>query len=871
MDVLGKAGRRLAAWLSRRRRDDDLRAEMEAHIAQRRQSLIDEGMDPRDAAYEAQRMFGNPTVMREETRDMWSVRWIDAALQDVRFGIRLLVRTPVFSVVAILSLACGIASAVAVFNIADAVLLRTLAVAAPDQLRAFRVEMRMGAASKIVTGVPEGAFTGLQRDADFADYIGFRPSGDVLLDASARVVRLEFVSPRYFEVLGVPARVGRVLGDADYGGGSPVAVLSESLWRSAFEADPAIVGRTIRLNGEPAMVVGVARNFAGVIADQPAGVFVPLRSTGSIDPPSSNFSVTLLARLHPGITPEVGAQRHAALYRVTMPSAGPPMELHTTLVDASRGVSAAREQLAAPLWFGLALAGVLVLVACANAGALLLSRFVSRRAEFAVRLAIGAGRRRLARQLTIEALLLAAGAAALGLFAGWAAAPWLLRLLPDSGGARFELRFDHRLLIFTVAVALASAGGAVAASLVRLSRSDVSGLMKTESRTLASGSRRTTRLLIGAQVAASLLLAVGAVSLARSLWNLSDVPVGFDPRRTLFVEVNAAGLVDVSRVAAYHGALREGLTLVPGIERATLAQFGLLTAAATTGTVDVEGFTPSVDADRMSRMFFVGPDYFETLGMRVLTGRALNEQDMSERPRAVVVNERFAIFYCGGTSRALNRTVNGDLRIVGVVADAHYNTLRDDGSRAMFVSYVPVQRPQMTHVLRTGHAADANIAAAVRAVVSAHDPRLRPKLTSGEQLVAAALARETFMATVAILLAALAVTLACAGLYAAQAYAISRRRAELAVRLALGASTRDVVRLVLRDPITTTLAGIAAGVPAAYLVTRSAGALLFGVPIFDPLTVAGCSAALMAAALLAAALPARRATLIDPVTALRDA
>jgi predicted permease len=861
--------KRALALFRRSRIDADLREELEDHVDLRRRQLIEDGMDADTARREAVRMFGNVTALRETSRDAWTFPPFESLLQDVRFGIRLLAHTPLFTAVGVLSLAVGIGSAVAIFNIADAVLFRPLPVRAAQELRAFRVEMRMGAASKIVNGVPEEAFAGLQREAEFADYIGFRRSGEVFLDEGTRVVRVEFASPRYFEVLGVQPRVGRLLTDIDHSGDAPVAVLTEPLWRAAYNNDPAIVGRTIRLNGQATTVIGVARHFNGLVADRSADAFVPLRATRAIDPPSSNFSITLVARLHPGITTAVAEQRHAALYRVGMPSGRAPMELRTTVVDASRGISEARELLAQPLWLGLALAGVLVLVACANTGALLLSRFVSRRGEFGIRIAIGAGRLRLARQLAIESLLLSGCAGGVALVTGWGAAPWLMRLLPDGSGTTFELRFDYRLVIFTAGTAAACAAGAVIASLVRLSRSDVSSWISTESRTIAAGSRRAIRLLIGTQVAASLLLAIGAISLARSVWNLGDVPVGFDPRRTLFVDVNAAGLMDSSKAAAYHGALRNRLASTPGIERATLAQFGLLTAAATTGTVDAEGFTPATDDDRLSRMFFVGPEYFETLGMRLLAGRVLTERDITDPPRAIVINQRFAAFYFGGTHEALGRTVNGNLHVVGVVAEAHYSTLRGDESRAMFVSYMPMQRAHMTHVIRTRGPADAS-GAAVRAVVASHDARLHPQLTTGEQIITAAVARETFLATVSTVLATMAITLACAGLYAAQSYAVSQRRGELAVRLALGASSRDVLRLVLRDPVATTLAGIVAGIPAAYLVMRTARSLLFGVPVFDLTIVAACSAALLAAGLVAAAFPARRASRIDPVAALRN-
>ena len=865
--------RRALAVFRRSRIDRDLREELEGHVDLRRRQLIEDGMDPEAARREAARMFGNVTALREASRDAWAFPRFESLLQDVRFGLRLLAQTPLFTSVAVLSLAVGIGAAVAIFNIADAVLFRPLPVRAPQELRAFRIEMRMGAASKKVFGVPEPALASVQQGADFADYIGFRTVDDVALDAGAgatsRLVRIELVSPRYFDTLGVIPVIGRFF-LAHEDASARAAVLSERLWRSAFNADPSVLGRTVTLNGHPVTVTGIAREFRGLMVDRQVDVFVPLAATGAVHPPSAQMPVMLVGRLRPGVTTAEAEQKHAALYRVAMPSLGKEIELHPQLLDASRGVAETREEFERPVTLGLWLAAVLVLVACANTGALMLARFVSRRGEFGVRVAIGAGRARLARQLSIEALLVALLAAGAGLLIGWLAAPLLLRLMPHTEtAAAFELRFDTRLVAFTIVLAVACAAGAVSASLFRLWRSDATSLLSAESRATVEGSRRVTRGLIAAQVACSLLLGVGAISMARTLLNLRHVALGFDPQRTFVVDVNAAGLVDERTAAAYHGALHDRIAALPGVERSTMAQIGILTTAATVGTVDVDGFTPVTDEDRIARMFFIGPDYFETLGIPVIAGRTLSEQDTTGRQQVAVVNERFATFYFGSAANAVDRLVNGDVRIIGVVADTRYTSLRAEIWRTMFVTYRPVQRARMVHIIRA--AGDrAAVMTAVGSAVRDHDGRIRPRLATGENLVAAAVARETFFAAIAIVLAALAITLACAGVYAAVAYAVSRRRAEFAVRMALGASAGDVMRLVLKDPLVTTLAGAAAGIPGAYLVLRSASSLLFEVSSFDPRTVVICTLALVTCALLAAVSPARRAARIDPVAALRN-
>jgi predicted permease len=865
--------RRAAARLRRGHLDDELREEIAHHIDERRRQLVEAGLDSREAGCEARRLFGNPTMIREATRDLWSFRWIDTLAQDVRFGARLLVRTPLVSAIAILSLALGIGAAVAVFTVADAVLFRPLPVRDPAGLRAFQVDLRIGGAVKSTGGVPEKNLDDLQRGSDFADFVGFRVADDVSLEGRggpSRLTRVEFGSTNYFDVLGLSALAGRLPGGGEHSLSPTPVAISERLWHAAFGGDPGVAGRTIALNGHPSMIIGVVRHFTGLVADRPADVFAPLESVSSIDPTQGNFVVMLVARLRPGVPVHVAEQKLAALYPVAISGPAKGAEIQATMPDASRGVSGARGPLERPLRLGLALVAILVAVACANAGGLILSRFVSRRTEFGVRAAIGAGRWRLGRQLGVEALLLSGAAAAVALVLGWLAAPLLMRAMPETGSqVAFELRFDVRLALFTAALAALCAAAVAAASLLRLWRSDPLVLLNGEPRSIVAGSRRITRILVAAQVACSLLLVVGAVSMARTLVNLRRVDIGFDQARTFVINVNAAGLTEPTAMSAYHARLHDRLAGLPGVERATMAQLGIFANGSTSGTVRVPGFSPSTDEDRISRIFFVGPDYFDTLGMRIIAGDDLPAEDGLRRSRATVVNERFATFYFGSVAHALDRTINGDLRIVGVVADAHYNTPREEPPRAMFVPYEAVQRPAMAHIVRTSGDLGGTMRAA-REAVMAHDPRLRPRITTADELLALSLARERFFASIASAMSGLALVLACAGLYAAVAYAVSQRRGELAVRVALGASSRNVLSEVLRDPLATTVTGLALGVPGAFIVMRSAASLLYGVSAFDLPTIAMCGAALAGAGLLAAAWPARRALAIDPVDALRN-
>ena len=862
--------RRITACIRRHRLDDDLRAEIADHLARRERDLVDQGMDPREAASEARRLFGNAAIVREDARELWTFRWLESLLQDVRFATRLLARTPLFTAVAVLSLGTGICSSVAVFTVADAVLFRSLEVKAPEQLRAFRGTVRLGGASKGLSGVDAPTLASLQKAVDFADLVGFRTASGVSLvsaGASPHPVRMEVVTGNYFAAVGPRVFSGRAIGEADDRGSPAAVVISERLWRRQFGRDPSVLGRLITLNGEQAVVVGIVERFGGLVADRRADVFAPLSAGARIDPTTASNPAVLVARLSPRTSVEAAEARLAALLMGAGSSLFRAGELQVELLDASRGISDVRSSAERPLHLGLALVGVLLLIACANTAGLLLARFVSRQTEFGVRAAIGAGRARLARQLVIEAMVLAVVAAAVGLAAGWAAAPLLIRAMPEgSSVSGFELRFDWRLVAFTATVAIACAGGAAGASLLRL-RHGHPVLAGGGTRSVTGGQQRLSHALIAAQVACSLLLVVGAVAMWRTLDNLRSVPPGFDLERTFVVTVNATGLLRGGDAAAYHAQLRHRISGAHGVAGATMAQLGLLTEAATTGTVTVAGFTSSSDEDRWTRMFFVGPDYFETVGMPIVRGRGITAQD--DKARVAVVNEQFARFYFGGTDSAVGRIVNTDVHIIGVVADARYSTLRGPAPRAMFVPYAPVQRSQMAHIVR----AEGDPAAAMRAVreaVAAHDARLRPGFSTARHLLSASMARERFFAAIAGVLSAFALLLACAGLYAAVAYGVSQRTSELAVRIALGAAPRDILGLMLKGPLQTTLAGIALGAPGSYLMLRSASSLLFGVRPFEPAALLACGGALLAAALAAAFWPARRATLIDPAAAFRN-
>lgn len=863
---------RARAILRRSRMDDELAEEIRDHIELRRQALVDDGVDAREAERRARAMFGNVTLIREQSRDVWGIRWLDTLTQDVRYGGRLLRRSPGFTAMAVLSLAIGIGSAAAVFNIADAVLFRTLAVSAPHELRQFSAVMSQGPARKEIDRLTDAALRDMQDAAPFAAFLGFRTLDDVTVATAEgpRTLRVELASDTYFDVLDVRMAAGRGLTAADAGAVPIPIVISERLWTGSFARDSAIAGRPAVLNGIPSIIVGVAHGFQGLLAERPADVIAPAAAGAHLDPVTNSANLRVLVRLPSGLAPEVAEARLAAVYERIPNSLLRAGEIRVSLHDARGGASDLRRSLTRPLTVGLALVGVMLLLASANAAGLLLARFSARQHEFGVRIAIGAGRARLARQLVVEALLLAALAAAAALVATGVAAPLLLASMPvDAVPPEFELRYDWRLAAFVAVVSGAAAVLAAAASLFRLVRSDAAGSLRPGGRGVVRGRGRLAGWLIGAQVACSLLLLVAAGSIAQSLVNLRRVDPGFDPRGIVTLSVETARSRDDPTVPAYFSRVHERLAELPQVSRVSFAQVGLMTRGATTGTVDIPGWSPAADADRWVRMFWVGPDFFETVGMRVIAGTGIAARDAAGRERVAVVNDAFARFYFGSAGHAVGRTVNGNVRILGVVNDARYSTLRDEPVRALFLPHTQAPtRTAITFVVRP--AGDPGLASASAvAALRAFDPDLKVRSARLDDLITATLARERFVAALGGTLSILALLLSCAGLYASVANAAAQRRSELAVRVALGASGRQIVGLMLRQPVAVTAAGIAAGIPGAYVITRALSALLFGVPPLDVPTLVLCAGALIGVAAAAAWRPARRAAAVDPIECLK--
>ncbi|MCA1558956.1 MAG: ABC transporter permease [Acidobacteria bacterium] len=652
-------------------------------------------------------------------------------------------------------------------------------------------------------------------------------------------------------------------------------MLSERFWRSRFNGDSGIVGSSLTVNGTSVTIIGVAGpRFGGMSIDRPAEIFLPMTLAHLLDGlpmAQGHLSVRVAVRLPERGDPGVAADRLSTLYAPLSPfgPGAPPPRL--TLLPALHGISEARSQLENALVVVLGLVGVLLLIACANVGNLLLSRFASRQPEFAIRMAIGAGRRRVVQQLLVESLLISTLASALALFVAMNAGALLVHLIPSRTPLALDLALDARLIGFTAAIALLAALLAVAASAWRLARIDGAAVLRADTRTAAAGRRTLAHALIVAQVACSLLLLVGAGSMLRTLWNLTHLDPGFTAEGGFLVTVNAAGRVtDTARLPVYYESLRTRLARTPGVAAASLIQFPVMGDGATTGTVDVPGFIPVSDDDRWCRVFQVGPDFFTSAGMSVLRGRGIEPRDTASGERVAVVNESFARFYFSDAD-PVGQVLGKDMRIVGIVRDARVDKLRDPAARAIFVPYVQTRiRTAMTFVVRSaGGIALPDAVAAASAAIRDHDSALPFQVMTLPDQVMRTVSRERFLAALTATLSLLALVLACAGLYALVSYSVSERRSEIGIRVALGARRADVIRLVLRQPVLTTAAGIVVGLPGAYLVMRTMESLLFGIRPFDALTLGVSAAVLLGVGAAAALIPAHRAASTDPQDCLR--
>lgn len=831
-------------------------------------------------------------------------------MNDLRYSIRVLIKNPGFTAMAVLSLALGIGANAAIFSLLDAVLLKTLPVKQAEQL----VFLESGeSAPKRSTNISYRTYERLRTQDEVisdASFFAFPTRINASFNNAPEVIDGQLVSGSFFSTLGIEAALGRTFTAADDNENAPqsIAVISDSYWKRRFASSPLIVGQNLIVNNHAFTVVGVTPpEFFGVIVGRAPDVYLPSTTGSSILPRRVQVSQSalpfVLARLKPGVGEE---QARAALALVVQQSALEEVGAQLTpekqqsiqqrafrVLPASQGFNVLRQQFSTPLRLLMAVVGLVLLIACANVANLLLARAAAREKEIALRLALGASRWRVVKQLLSESLLLALLGGGLGLLlASWSSS--LLLAVFSSGrntstaGAALSLSapFDLRIVGFT---ALVSFLAAIVFGLMpawRATQLDLTPSLK-DGRD-GGGSRwfGWGRTLVVAQVAVSLTLLVGAGLFVRSLGKLRAVDLGFARERVLVFSVDPQ-LIDYRReqIGPLYKQMLERIGSVPGVTSASLTRQGLLSGSGTQGSITVPGFTPPPSENQVSRdgeldmpfLSQVGPNFFRTLGMTIVRGRDIGPQDNETAPKVAVVNEAFARYYFGDADpigRRIDRGANdgGEVEIVGIVKDAKATSIKEQTPRTFYVPFLqdPSSWRETTFQVRTA-SEPLDVVAAIRREVQAVEPNLPVfRIKTLDQQVDESLGEERLVTTLASLFGVLALLLACAGLYGVLSYSVSRRTRELGVRMALGANRRDVLALVLRQGMTLALAGIVLGLAGAFALTRYLESLLFEVKATDPLTFGVTALVLAVVALVACYMPAHRATKVDPLIALRS-
>ncbi len=873
---------RLAGLVRPRRLDAELDDELRFHIESRARQYLEEGMTPDAARRRARLAFGSSDRVKEECREADVIQWLDTTWRDLRYALRTLRASPLFTVTAILSLALGIGANTAVFTLLYASLWKPLPVQEPAQI----VHLMRGNAA---TPDAEPSFSyklfGLIADAA-------RPYGEVLakssygmrkfgLDVSSpeRVVG-EAVSANYFSALRVAPSIGRLFEQQDDNvlGGNRVAVLSHAFWTLRFQADPSVVGRTVYYKEMPYSVIGVARpGFAGVESEAMVDVWVPI----STDIPRSaltgpNFnSLRLLARLRPGtsvarlqaiLDGAFRAHLEGEILRRIPAAFRPAVEAqHLVVRPASAGFSAMGRRYERSLLILLAVVVLVLLISCANVANLVMARNSRRAHEINLRLALGAGGRRVAAQLLMETALLALAGAAGGIALAMWACRLVVALLPQSAvPLAFDFRPNPIVLGFTAAVAITTTLLFGLAPALRAAHAGRTLQLKSGSRT--TGRTLAPRLLVAGQLALSLLLLIAAGLFLGTVRNFKAIDLGFQADHLVTFGLSFPRATPPERLRQVYAQVRAGLLESPGIVSASYD-----TGGGWSTSVEAEGRPPAPGADNEVGVIAAGPGWFETIGLGLLEGRYLSDRDTPDSP-GVVVNARLARHFFGNASPVGHRirfNLGGDRpqlhEIVGVVRDARHYGLK---ARDWPMVFIPSNRdggfvlrtqgdiPGIGNTIRAAVAASAGIAQV---------ERIRPYRDEIDE----SLDRERMMAALSTVFGGLATLLAAIGMYGVLAYGVSRRTAEMGIRMALGAQRRDVQWMVFRETASMFAAGIAAGLAGALAATRLIATMLYGVKPFDLAIFAGAALLLAAVAAIAGWVPAHRASRIDAMEALR--
>ncbi len=899
---------RLRLWigrlLHRSRMEDDMEAEMRFHLEAFTGDLQRQGVGREEAARRARLEFGGIEGRKEECRESLGLRLWDELRADLRFASRALAKNPGFTTVAVLSLGLGIGVNTAIFSLVKEALLTTLAVPHPEEIRLLKwvsgpnpvVHHVRGDFSRTKTGQQTSSsfsypvYRQLRRENQvFQDLFAFKDASRLtaVIEGHAELVTGQFLSGNVYQALGARTELGRSIAPADDAGSgtAPVAVISDAFWTRRFGRSPSALGKSIELNGTPVTIVGVnSPNFTGLKAGNSPGLFIPLAlrprllpqyGGAQLDDPG-HWWLVIMGRLRPGISDAAArAAMDVALTHAVNATMTPAKNLampHIELSTGSRGLDHLRADFSMPMYVLMSLAGLVLCIACANLANLLLARSAAREREIGVRMALGAGRARIVRQVLTESLLLASFGGAAGLALGYAGRNVIPRLLdtPWIPGS-IQGRFDWGVLAFAFAITFVTGFLFGSAPAWRCTRKDINAGLTTSRRTAGGRSQTASgRAIVVFQVSLSSLLLIGAGLFIRTLINLESANIGFQPRRILLFEIEPPRwrYTDSQRVALFERLERE-LSAAPRVASVTASSDALLANNSSVDTFLPTGRLERPGEEETAWSSYVGAAFFETMEIPLLAGRSFNSHDAAGSRKVAIVNERLARKFFPNQN-PLGKTFNKEqIEIVGVCADVKFSDLKSDAPPTFYVPYAQYDDERaMTYELKT--APGVNVIASVRNIVHSVDKEIPLiDVRTQEEQIGATLAQERLFAALTTGFGLLALALAAIGIYGTMAYSVARRTGEIGIRMALGARSGQVLRMILREASWMVCGGVVIGTAVALAVIRSVSAMLYGLKPDDPSTMAVAAGLLLAIALLAAWLPARNASRVDPMTALR--
>ena len=896
--------RQLLNWFRLRNLESGLDRELKYHIDRRVADLMQSGLPEPEARRQAALELGGVTQVQEEVRDIWLIQWLRDFVYDLRFSARSFLRNPAFTITAVLSLALGIGATTAIYSLVDQVVLHALPVHEPEHL--VLVDWKgdplcCGMGTYNLMSYP--ICRDLQQQDRFFESVLCRAATIVTLSTGgeSRPAAAEIVSGSYFPVLGVNAALGRVLGSDDDGtpGTNPVVVLSYDFWKTQFASDPDVIGRKVLVNQNPMTVIGVASpSFRGIDVGEVPSLWIPAAMSAQAIPGFASQLdrrmrwMQVLGRLRPDVTAaqaQAGLQpwfkamldedtRRAGFPRVTAEQRQRFLASRLELTPAPQGHSPLRRRLAQPLWVLLSATAVLLGLACLNVAGLFLARGSARGREISTRLALGASRGRIGRQLLADSVLLALTGGTLGVVLAPLALQALIAFLPrDAAANALHSTIDSRLLLFTFLVSMVA--GILSGFAPALQAGRASFISALRERGGAASGVRLRKAIVTVQIAFTLILVTGGALFVRTLTGLmakgpgfetsSLVSFGLDPRRNGYSAKETNQLIR---------RIHEELRASPGTRSSAVAVTQLLTGGAWGNSMTIQTSERST-TDRSVLMNAVSPEFFATLGIRLVAGRGFDQRD--SRPldetgyRSAVVNESFVKRYLSGRNPLGARIAPGsgpdvkpNIEVVGVVADFSYRRLSEESEQAYFPLFEN-ERPGATFYVKVRGTPETAFQS-IRTMVHNVDPALPiTYFRTLEEQVNRSLNTERILAALSVAFGTLALLLSLVGLYGVMSFVVTQRTREIGIRLALGATRSAAVWLVLRDALLMVAAGIAISLPCIWALGRLVESQLYDVKPTDPAMIAIATLILCSAALAAALIPARRASGVNPTEALR--